>query len=115
MQQYFVPAFFIVLATLFLLMVYLVQRKQTRVDAIRSKYYSRHHMMQSVQHQNQTNPTQSGFRVLYERRAGADRRVRQERRQNLRMGAGTERRQTPGRRKEDLLWVKDTETTPTTD
>lgn len=106
MQQYLVPAFFIVLATLFLLMVYFVQRKQTRVDAIRSKYYSRHHIMQSVQRQAQNNPSQSGFQVLYERRAGVDRRVRQERRQTLR--AGAERRQTPGRRKEDLLWVKDT-------
>ncbi|MCB1812540.1 MAG: hypothetical protein KDK04_12590 [Candidatus Competibacteraceae bacterium] len=107
MQQYFVPAFFIVLATLFLLMVYLVQRKQTRVDAIRSKYYSRHHMMHSMQHPNQRNSPQSGYQVLYERRAGTDRRVTQERRQNLRMGEGTERRQTPGRRKGDLLWVKD--------
>jgi len=104
MQSYFLPAFFITLTLLVLLMVYFVQRKQRRVDAIRARYYSQHSMM-PAQPQPATNMSQSGFQVLYERRSGQDRRAGVERRQDLRMQS--DRRQAPGRRREDLLWVRE--------
>ena len=108
MQEYFLPAFFILLAMLFLLMVLVVQRKQAKVDAVRSKYYRKHLMQASakaVQHK-----TPHGFEVLYERRAGDDRRIGLDRRQHIRVGA--DRRQSPGRRKEDLVWADKTAAKP---
>ena len=104
MQEYFIPAFFILLATLFLMMVLTIRRKQARVDAARVKYYRRQHL----QAPPRTDQTQAphGFQVLYERRSGEDRRLHLDRRQHIRVGS--DRRQSPGRRKEDLVWADKT-------
>ena len=100
MQEYFIPAFFILLAMLFLMMVFTIQRKQAKLDAARAKYYRRHHLQAAPR----TDQTQAppGFQVLYERRSVEDRRLHLDRRQHIRVGP--ERRQNPGRRKEDLVW-----------
>ena len=101
MQEYFAPVFFIALAVLFLIMVYIAQRKQAKVDAVRYKHYRRHSMIQLAKKQ-EASPEQRGFQVLYERRSDNARRIAGDRQRYATEGVVVERRQTMGRRREDF-------------
>lgn len=100
MQEYFIPGFLVLVTALFLLLLISLKRKQTKFDEVRSRYYSRHPMQAPGTVEQAASP--HGFQVLYERRAGNDRRVHMDRREKLRPGA--DRRQGHGRRQEDTLW-----------
>jgi len=101
MQEYLASAFFIALAVLFLIMLYVAQRKQARMDAVRYKHYRRQSMLQLAKEQ-EASTAQGGFQVLYERRADEERRVTDDRHHYPLTEVGVERRQNAGRRREDF-------------
>jgi hypothetical protein len=108
MQEYLLPTFFIILVLLVVLMMRAIKNKQRKVDAIRAKYYSEHHMGSNAAAVAKASVTADGFQVMQENRSGKDRRKNRDRREHFRMD--DDRRQGAGRRREDKLWKKDLKT-----